>query len=74
MFSIYRMGSCSGLLCRTRQLLCSLLLQTISAALAPPTYVYDSILGLPDRTASQIELSLHMDGSAEQGLLLDTDS
>ncbi len=50
-----------------------LALQTISAALVPPTHMYNGVLGLPGRTASHIELSLHMNRSAEHGLLLDTD-
>ncbi len=50
-----------------------LALRTLSAALVPPTHAFDRVLGLPDRTASQIELSSHTNCSAKQGLVLDTD-
>ena len=50
-----------------------LALRTISAALVPPTHAFDGSLGLPGRTASQIELSSHTNCSAKQGLVLDTD-
>ncbi len=49
-----------------------LALRTFSAALVPPTYAFDGVLGLAGRTASQIELSSHTNCSAKQGLLLDT--
>jgi len=48
-------------------------LRTISAALVPPIHAFDGLLGLPGRTASQIELSSHTNCSAKQGLVLDTD-
>ena len=48
-----------------------LALQTISGATVPSTHAYDSVLGLPGRTASQVTLSSHT--SAGQALLLDTD-
>ena len=41
----------------------------ISAALLPPTHAFDGVLGLPSRTASQIELSSHTNCSAKQGLV-----
>ncbi len=50
-----------------------LALRTISAALVPPIHAFDGLLGLPGRTASQIELSSHTNCSAKQGLVLDTD-
>jgi hypothetical protein len=50
-----------------------LALWTISAALLPPTHAYDGVLDLPGRTASQMDLSSHMNCPAEQTLVLDTD-
>jgi len=50
-----------------------LALRTISAATVPPTHAFDGVLGLPDRTASQVELSSHTNCCAKQGLVLDTD-
>ena len=50
-----------------------LALRTISAALVSPAHAFDGLLGLPGRTASQIELSSHTNCSAKQGLVLDTD-
>ncbi|KAA6421309.1 MAG: hypothetical protein FRX49_08795 [Trebouxia sp. A1-2] len=38
-----------------------LALRTLSAALVPPTHMFDGVLGLPDRTASQVELLSHTD-------------
>ena len=50
-----------------------LALRTMSAALVPPTHAFDGLLGLPGRTASQIELSSHTNCSAKQGLVLVAD-
>ena len=46
--------------------------RTVSAALIAPAHKFDGVLGLSDRTASQVELSSHTDRSAKQGPVLDT--